>query len=220
MKVQNQLKIGDVAPHFQTVSTFGAMKLSDYRGKWLVLFSHPSDFTPVGTTEILAFAQQYESFRLMGCELVGLSTDSNASHLAWVYHVYQKTKVEIPFPIIDDNGGEIAQMYGMVGEREGKRCILNNVYMINPEGIICALISYPMHIGRSVDEIIRLLRALQLTQDGQIFTPANWERDVYALKPPPATFEELKGHIKNPEDLCCMDWYLCFCDPEGAQKRT
>lgn len=214
------LKLGDPAPDFQAKSTFGPVRLSDYKGKWLVLFSHPGDFTPVCTTEFLAFTQQYPGFQSRGCELLGLSIDSNPSHLAWVYNIYQNTGVTIPFPIIDDRGGEIARKYGMISPKVDNVATVRNVFVIDPRQNIRAIISYPMNVGRNIPEVLRLVTALQTADQHKVALPANWADDIAAVKPPPDTYEGLIQRIKDPVDLCCMDWYLCFCDLDETQKRT
>lgn len=214
------LKIGDPAPDFQVMSTFGVVRLSDYKGKWLVLFSHPGDFTPICTTEFLAFTQEYPQFQKQNCELLGLSTDSNPSHLAWVYNIYQNTGVTIPFPIIDDRGAALAHKYGMISNKASSVATVRTVFVICPEQIIRAMIIYPMNVGRNIPEILRLVTALQVSAQHGVVMPANWTQDIAVVKPPPVTYEALIQRVREPEDLCCMDWYLCFCDAEKSQKRT
>jgi peroxiredoxin (alkyl hydroperoxide reductase subunit C) len=215
---QKCLKLGDPAPDFQVNTTFGPVRLTDYKGKWLVLFSHPGDFTPVCTTEFLAFAQEYPKFQSLNCELLGLSTDSTPSHLAWVYNIYQNTGVTIPFPVIDDRGGEVAQKYGMISPRTNNVATVRNVFVICPKQIIRAIISYPMNVGRNIPEILRLVTALQISDQYKVVTPANWTKDIAAVKPPPKTYEGLMERVNDPVDLCCMDWYLCFCDLDKTQE--
>jgi peroxiredoxin (alkyl hydroperoxide reductase subunit C) len=214
------LKLGDPAPDFQVKTTFGPVRLTDYKGKWLVLFSHPGDFTPVCTTEFLAFTQEYSKFQRLNCELLGLSTDSTPSHLAWVYNIYQNTGITIPFPIIDDRGGEMARKYGMISPKTNSVATVRTVFVIDPKQIIRAFISYPMNVGRNIPEIVRLVTALQIADQYKVAMPANWTNDIAAVKPPPDTYEGLLQRVEDPVDLCCMDWYLCFCDPQRAQERT
>ena len=155
----NCIRIGMKAPDFSAATTFGPIKLSDYQGKWVVLFSHPGDFTPVCTTEFLAFSKAQPQFEARGAQLLGLSIDSNPSHLAWVYAIYVATGVQVPFPIIADRTGEIARLYGMMAPDVSRQETVRNVFFIDPEQTIRAILVYPLTNGRSIPEILRLLSA-------------------------------------------------------------
>ena len=156
--MNGNIKLGQKAPDFTADSTFGQMKLNDFSGKWLVFFSHPGDFTPVCTTEMIAFAKAYPFFQKLNTNLLGLSIDSNASHLAWVNEIYNLTGVSLPFPIIADRSGEIARKYGMISNEISNTKALGNVYMIDEQGVIRAILVYPLNIGRNTHEILRILK--------------------------------------------------------------
>lgn len=185
----NCIRIGMKAPDFSAATTFGPIKLSDYQGKWVVLFSHPGDFTPVCTTEFLAFSKAQPQFEARGAQLLGLSIDSNPSHLAWVYAIYVATGVQVPFPIIADRTGEIARLYGMMAPDVSRQETVRNVFFIDPEQTIRAILVYPLTNGRSIPEILRLLTALQTTDREHVVTPANWQRDSrpWCRRPGPMT---------------------------------
>lgn len=204
--------IGMKAPAFSADSTFGPVTLSDYKGKWLILFSHPGDFTPVCTSEFISFAQLFKEFQKRNAELLGLSVDSNPSHLGWVYSIYQTNGIDIPFPILADRVGDIARLYGMLAPEISRQATVRNVYVIDPMQIIRAIITYPMTTGRNIYEILRLLDALQITDRDHVLTPANWIPGAPTLVPAPQTYEELSRRLYDPASLnvTCKDWYLCY----------
>jgi peroxiredoxin (alkyl hydroperoxide reductase subunit C) len=216
MMHMKHVMIGSPAPDFEAITTFGKRSLSDYKGKWLILFSHPADFTPVCTTEFLAFAKDFQQFKKRNAELLALSVDGNSSHLAWVDNIYEKTGVEIPFPVIADSDRRIAHQYGMIHPGASDTQTVRTVFIIDPKQIVRAALSYPLTTGRYIPEIVRLLEALQVYDETGNPTPANWMPGTALVVPPPKTYEELKTRKNNPKDLCCMDWYLCFTD-EGAE---
>ncbi|NLJ31687.1 MAG: peroxiredoxin [Clostridiales bacterium] len=208
----NHLSLGMKAPDFSANTTFGPIQFSDYKGKWVVFFSHPGDFTPVCTTEFLAFAQAFPKFKELNAQLLGLSIDSNPSHLAWVYAIYAKTGVTIPFPVVADRTGAVARKYGMIAPDASTQETVRNVFIIDPEQIIRAILIYPLTNGRSIPEILRLLEALQTTDRDRVVTPANWQPGQPALVPPPQTYGELLERQNNPEkqNLNCKDWFWCY----------
>lgn len=214
------VSIGMKAPDFYATTTFGPMKLSDLKGKWIVLFSHPGDFTPVCTTEFIAFAQANPEFEQINVQLLGLSIDSNPSHLAWVNSIYQMTGVEIPFPVIADRMGDIARLYGMIAPDASTQETVRNVYIIDPNQIIRAILIYPLTNGRNIYEILRLVDALQTTDREKVVTPANWVPNNPTLVPPPKTYADLRLRQTNPESLhlACKDWYLCYNQPQISEK--
>lgn len=169
------ISIGMKAPDFIANTTFGPIKLSDYKGKWVVFFSHPGDFTPVCTTEFIAFAQAYPQFVARNVQLLGLSIDSNPSHLAWVYTIFVNTGVTIPFPVIADRSGEISRQYGMIAPDASTQETVRNVFIIDPEQKVRAILIYTLTNGRSIPEILRLVDALQTTDRDKVVTPANWQ---------------------------------------------
>ncbi|MBB2177786.1 peroxiredoxin [Gluconacetobacter tumulicola] len=167
-------KIGDVAPDFSARTTQGRLRLSDLRGRWVLLFSHPADFTPVCTSEFLAFAAASDRFRAMNCALLGLSVDSLSAHLAWVEAIRAQFGVTIPFPIIEDPSMAIARAYGMLDETAESSATVRAVHAIDPEGVIRAVVWYPMSVGRSVAELLRLVTALQRVTADDVLTPEGW----------------------------------------------
>lgn len=218
--MENHLSLGMQAPDFSAITTFGPLRLSDYKGKWVVLFSHPGDFTPVCTTEFIAFAQAQPQFAAQNAQLLGLSIDSNPSHLAWVYAIYLTTGVEIPFPVIADRTGEIARLYGMIAPDASKQETVRNVFLIDPQQKIRAILIYPLTNGRNIPEILRLLTALQTTDKYQVVTPANWQPGQPVLVPPPQTYEGLLNRQNDPkaQGLTCKDWFLCGKElPDGKE---
>ncbi|QHQ62942.1 peroxiredoxin [Anaerocolumna sedimenticola] len=208
------VSIGMKAPDFNALTTFGPMKLSDYKGRWVVLFSHPGDFTPVCTTEFIAFAQANDQFEALNTNLIGLSIDSNPSHLAWVNQIYLLTGVQIPFPVIADRMAEVAKLYGMIAPDASKQETVRNVFFIDPDQVIRAILIYPLTNGRNISEILRLLTALQTTDRCKVVTPANWQPDKSAMVPPPGTYDQLLERVNDPQKsgLNCMDWFWCYKD--------
>ncbi len=204
--------LGDMAPDFTAMTTDGVKSISEYRGSWVILFSHPGDFTPVCTTEFIAFAQRYQDFRDRNAQLLGLSIDSNASHIAWIINIYQNTGIEIPFPIIADRDMAIARLYGMIQPGVSGTETVRNVFYIDPNGIIRAKLIYPLTNGRNIGEILRLLDALQTTDRDKVATPANWRPGFPTIIPSPQTLGEAKQRLDSGDN--CMDWYLCYNQPK------
>ena len=195
------------APAFEAITTHGKLRLEDFQGNWLVLFSHPADFTPVCTTEFLAFAAIAPQLRERGVELLGLSIDSPTSHIAWVRNIKEKFGIDIPFPIIADSNKEVAFLYGMIMPGESKTETSRCVFVIDPAGTIRAMIYYPLTTGRNTDEILRLIDALQTTDKHGVATPANWRPGDKVIVPPPSTMEEVEARLKAGFE--CTDWYFC-----------
>ncbi|MGQ9543997.1 MAG: peroxiredoxin [Candidatus Bathyarchaeia archaeon] len=200
-------QLGQQAPDFEAKSNRGDIKLSDYRGRWVILFSHPADFTPVCTTEFIAFAEIYEELRKRGVELIGLSIDSVYSHIAWIRNIEEKMKVKISFPIITDIDMKISKMYGMLHPGESSTASVRSVFFIDPEGKIRAIIYYPMSTGRSTSEILRVIDSLQTVDRHNVATPANWKPGDPVIVPPPTTQEAAEKRLM--EGYECKDWYLC-----------
>ncbi|WP_278281141.1 peroxiredoxin [Clostridium sp. N3C] len=203
-------QIGAMAPDFEAITTFGNIKLSNFREKWVVLFSHPGDFTPVCTTEFIAFARYFPYFVERNAQLIGLSVDSNASHLAWVYNIYCNTGIEIPFPVIDDRSLKVSNLYGMISPATSETATVRSVYIIDPQGILRTILYYPLTIGRNIPEILRILDALQMSDAEKVATPADWMPGMPVIIPAPTTYEGLKQRISNQDGYSCMDWYLCY----------
>ncbi|WP_300578662.1 peroxiredoxin [Phenylobacterium sp.] len=178
---------GEAAPNFTARTTLGDRELASYRGRWLMFFSHPADFTPVCTSEFVAFAKATDRFEALGCDLLGLSVDSLFSHLAWVLSIEQTFGVKVQFPVVEDPSMAIARAYGMLDANSGDSSTVRATYFIDPQGIIRALSCYPMTNGRSVEEMLRLLAALQATDRTGDSTPEGWTPGHPMLKAPPLT---------------------------------
>lgn len=204
-KKSGSLRIGDSAPDFEARSTHGPVRLSDYRGRWLVFFSHPADFTPVCTTEFVALARRKDEFEALDCALLGLSVDSLYAHLAWVRAIEDRFGVAISFPIVEDPSMAVGRAFGMIDENAADSAAMRTSYFIDPEGIVRATTCYPHNVGRSVDEMLRLLAALKLTDRQEVLTPEGWQPgdDVLAIPPlsvrPGSQDDDWFCHlVKNP----------------------
>lgn len=215
LMMNGNVKIGQKAPSFEATTTFGEIKLEDYKGKWLILFSHPGDFTPVCTTEMIAFTRAHTYFKQLNTELLGLSIDSNSSHLAWVYDIYCKTGIKVSFPIIADRNGQIARKYGMISNDVSSTETVRNVFVIDDKGIVRTILIYPLNIGRFIPEIIRIVQALQMADCTKGSTAANWMPNQPVIIPPPKTFEQLQLRNQQIEkNQNGISWYLSFKQPE------
>ena len=214
LMMNGNVKIGQKAPDFEATTTFGQRTLNDYKGKWLVFFSHPGDFTPVCTTEMIAFSRAYTYFQQMNTELLGLSIDSNPSHLAWMYDIYCRTGIKLPFPIVADRNGQIARKYGMISNDVSTTETVRNVFIIDDKGIVRTIFIYPLNVGRFVPEIIRTVQALQMADCSKGSTAANWMPGQPVIVPTPKTFEELQERQNSiKENQNGINWYLCFKEP-------
>ena len=201
-------RIGDTAPSFEASTTHGNRKFPEnYSGKWVILFSHPADFTPVCTTEFVAFAEIYPELQKRNVDLLGLSIDSNYSHIAWVRRIKEKLGVEIPFPIIADISMEVAHKFGMIHPEESTTSAIRAVFVVDPQSIIRAIIYYPLNVGRNMQEILRLLDALQTADKSKVALPANWKPGDKVIVPPPQTQQAAEARIN--EGYECIDWFLC-----------
>ncbi|HEJ1321143.1 TPA: peroxiredoxin [Pseudomonas aeruginosa] len=199
-------RINEPAPDFAAQTTHGPRSLADYKGKWLVLFSHPADFTPVCTTEFIAFAKAADEFRALDTELLGLSIDSIYSHLAWVQNIEEKFGVEISFPIIEDLAMNVARTYGMIHPGASDTSAVRATFVIDDQGLLRAMIYYPMTNGRSVAEILRLVKSLRHSLANGVATPEGWQPGEQVLVGAPKTVEELKKRLG--EGLETTDWYF------------
>ncbi|MBK5938398.1 peroxiredoxin [Halochromatium roseum] len=200
-------RLNESAPAFDAPTTHGRKTLEDYRGQWLVLFSHPADFTPVCTTEFIAFAKRHADFKALGCELLGLSIDSNFSHIAWERNIKEKFGVEIGFPIIADLSMQVAKAYGMIQPGASDTSAVRATFIIDPNGVLRAMVYYPMSNGRSIDEFVRLVKALQTSDEHGVATPEGWQPGDKVIVPPPATAEQAEARMA--EGYECSDWYFC-----------
>jgi peroxiredoxin 2/4 len=208
----------DLAPDFSARTTLGDKSLSMYRGKWLLFFSHPADFTPVCASEFVAFAGAAERFRSLNCELLALSVDSLFSHLAWLRAIQEQFGVEVPFPIIEDPSMSIARAYGMINKHSPDSALVRAAFLIDPQGIIRAITWYPMTTGRNVGEWLRLVCAIQTTDLYNVSTPEGWQPGQDVLLPVPRTAE---GIYRKQEPG--SDWYFKLGRPsksnEGSKEK-
>jgi peroxiredoxin (alkyl hydroperoxide reductase subunit C) len=177
------LRIGSIAPDFRARSTMGDFQLSALRGQWVILFSHPADFTPVCSTEFVALARRQADFDALDCQLVGLSVDSLYAHIAWVRALRDLFDVEISFPIIEDPSMAVGRAYGMIDEEAADSMTMRSTFFIDPQGIVRATTAYPHNVGRSVEEMLRLLRALRRVDSGTSLTPEGWTPGQPTLLP-------------------------------------
>jgi len=210
--------IGDPAPAFKAVTTQGEINFpEDYKGKWVILFSHPADFTPVCTTEFMTFAAMEEEFKALNTELIGLSIDSIHSHIAWLRTIYEKIEwkgwknLEIKFPVIADLSMEVANMYGMIHPNQSTTAAVRAVFIIDPKGIVRTILYYPLSTGRNFDEIKRIVVALQKADSDGVATPADWRPGDDVIVPAPGSCGAAKERMESAdEDTYCLDWFLCF----------
>lgn len=215
------LTIGRIAPDFTAITTQGPITLSQYRGKWVLFFSHPGDFTPVCTSEFISFSELYPEFVKRNVQLLGISIDSNPSHLEWFYDILQFSGIKIPFPLIADRDSEVAMLYGMVNPDRIYEQSVRDVFIIDPNQRIRAILTYPSTNGRNMYEILRLIDALQISTEYDVRTPANWMPGEPVIVPIPRTFDELLDRVKNHKEqgLYCTRWYMCYEDYNELLKR-
>lgn len=210
--------IGEVAPSFEADTTQGRIKFPEnYKGKWVILFSHPADFTPVCTTEFMTFASMQGEFRELNCELVGLSIDSTFSHIAWLRTIKEKVQfrnmknVEVMFPVISDLTMEVSRAYGMLQPSASTTQAVRAVFLIDPESKVRALLYYPLSNGRNFQEIKRLLMAMQMSDKNKVATPADWQPGEEVIVPPPGSCGAAKERVESTDpSVRCIDWFLCF----------
>lgn len=209
-------RIGDKAPSFKAVTTQGEINFpEDYKGSWVILFSHPADFTPVCTSEFMTFASMEEKFNQANCKLVGLSVDGLYSHIAWLRTIKDKIEykgmkdVEVKFPLIEDITMEVASKYGMIQPGESNTKAVRAVFFIDPKGIIRAIIYYPLSLGRNFDELYRALVAMQAADKFSIATPADWFPGDDVIVPTAGSCGVAKERMESKEEMHCYDWFFC-----------
>ncbi len=209
-------RIGDPAPTFKAVTTQGEINFpADYKDSWVILFSHPADFTPVCTSEFMTFASQEEKFNQAGCKLVGLSIDGLYSHIAWLRTIKEKIEykgmkdVEVKFPLIEDITMEVAKKYGMIQPGESNTKAVRAVFFIDPKGIIRAIIYYPLSLGRNFDELYRALIAMKAADKFSIATPADWYPGDDVIVPTAGSCGVAKERMDVKSDIHCYDWFFC-----------
>ena len=218
--------IGEKAPEFEAETTQGTIRFpQDYKGKWVVFFSHPADFTPVCTTEFMTFASMADEFKALNCELLGLSIDSTYSHIAWLRTIKEKIAykgmkdVEVDFPVISDLTMDVARAFGMLQPAASTTQAVRAVFIIDPQAIVRAILYYPLSNGRNMQEIKRMLLAMQHSDEHNIATPANWQPGDDVIVPPPGSCGTAKERVEGAgQDYECLDWFLCLkkC-PHGAK---
>lgn len=209
--------IGDKAPEFKAITTQGPIDFpKDYTGKWVILFSHPADFTPVCTTEFMTFASMAEEFKALNTELVGLSVDSLYAHIAWLRKIKDikwkdKENIEVMFPLIEDIRMDVANKYGMIQPGQSNTQAVRAVFFIDPKGIIRAMIYYPLSLGRNFDELKRVIQALQKADKDGVATPADWRPGDDVIIPTAGSCGAAKARMEDKsEDKYCLDWFMCF----------
>lgn len=201
-------RIGDTAPDFEAVTTTGKMKFSEFaKDKWVVMFSHPADFTPVCTTELSGFATRKSEFDALNTELLGLSIDSIHSHLGWVQNVRENTGVYFDFPIIADIDMKVAKLYGMLQPNESETAAVRAVFFIDPSKKIRLIMYYPLNVGRNMNEILRVLEALQISDEHKVAMPLDWKKGDKVIVGPPKTLDELNARLAD-DSVEKVDWYL------------
>ncbi len=202
--------LGEEFPALEVHTTYGKLKIPEhFKGKWFILFSHPADFTPVCTTEFVAFQKRYDKFKELGCELIGLSIDQVFSHIKWTEWIKDNLKTEIKFPIIADDQGRTAKKLGMVHSAKETNTV-RAVFVIDPKGILRTVLYYPQELGRNMDEILRIVKALQISDKNSVAMPANWPNNEIVgdeVIIPPAS--DVKTAEERPKKYNCFDWWLC-----------
>lgn len=209
-------RIGDKAPEFKAVTTQGDINFpGDYKGKWVILFSHPADFTPVCTSEFMTFASMADDFKKMNTELVGLSVDGLYSHIAWLRTIKEKIEykgmkdVEVKFPLIEDITMEVSKRYGMLQPGESSTKAVRAVFFIDPKGVIRTIIYYPLAVGRNFDEIKRVLIALQTADNFSVALPADWRPGDDVIVPTAGSCGVAKERMESKDEMHCYDWFFC-----------
>jgi peroxiredoxin (alkyl hydroperoxide reductase subunit C) len=209
-------RIGEAAPSFKAITTQGEIQFPEqYAGRWVILFSHPADFTPVCTSEFMTFATMAEQFGNAHCDLVGLSVDGLYSHIAWLRTIKEKIEfkgmkqVEVHFPLIEDITMEVAKKYGMIQPGESTTKAVRAVFFIDPKGIIRTILYYPLSLGRNFDELYRVLIALQAADAFEVAMPADWRPGDPVIVPPAGSCGTAKERMESKEELTCHDWFFC-----------
>lgn len=209
-------RIGDKAPEFKAITTQGEINFpSDFNGKWIILFSHPADFTPVCTSEFMTFAKMQPEFTALNCQLVGLSIDGLYSHIAWLRTIKEKIEfkgmknIEVNFPLIEDITMTVAKKYGMIQPGESSTKAVRAVFFIDPKGVIRAIIYYPLSLGRNFDELKRALIAMQTADKYSIATPADWRPGDDVIVPTAGSCGVAKERMESNDEMTCYDWFFC-----------
>jgi len=209
-------RIGEPAPQFKAVTTQGEINFpADYKGSWVILFSHPADFTPVCTSEFMTFASMEDQFAKANCRLVGLSVDGLYSHIAWLRTIKEKIEykgmknIEVKFPLIEDITMEVAKKYGMIQPGESNTKAVRAVFVIDPKGIIRTVLYYPLSLGRNFDELYRIIIALQTADAFSVATPADWRPGDDVIVPTAGSCGTAKERMESKNGIKCYDWFFC-----------
>jgi peroxiredoxin (alkyl hydroperoxide reductase subunit C) len=217
--------LGEKVPSFEVQTTHGVIKFpEDYKGKWVVFFSHPADFTPVCTTEFVAFQKRYDEFKKLNTELIGLSIDQVFSHIKWIEWIKEKLGTEIKFPVIADDQGKIAKMMGMIHPGKGTNTV-RAVFIIDPNGVLRAMLYYPQELGRNMDEILRMVKGLQTVDKYGVAIPASWPNNELigdrVILPPAKDVKTAKDRLESAKrkEIECFDWWLCHKKIVEEKKR-
>jgi peroxiredoxin (alkyl hydroperoxide reductase subunit C) len=217
-------RIGEHAPEFKAVTTQGEINFpADYKGSWVILFSHPADFTPVCTSEFMTFASMEEKFASANCKLVGLSVDGLYSHIAWLRTIKDKIEykgmknIEVKFPLIEDITMEVARKYGMIQPGESSTKAVRAVFIVDPKGIIRTILYYPLSLGRNFDELYRIIIALQTADKFSVATPADWRPGDDVIVPTAGSCGTAKERMETKGDMKCYDWF--FCTKELSKEK-
>ncbi|MEO6605067.1 MAG: peroxiredoxin [Aeromicrobium sp.] len=221
-------RIGEAAPAFDAITTQGKISFpADYAGKWVILFSHPADFTPVCTSEFMTFASMQDEFNAYNTDLVGLSIDGLYSHIAWLRTIKEKitfrglSNIEVTFPLIEDITMEIAKKYGMIMPGEDSTKAVRAVFVIDPAGVIRTIIYYPLSLGRNFDELLRVIKALQTADAFSVATPADWRPGEPVIVPPPGSCGTAKDRMDGAEEgVECIDWFFCTKELTADEVET
>jgi len=207
--------LGDNFPEMKVQTTHGVMELPKaFEGKWFVLFSHPADFTPVCTTEFVAFQKRYDKFKALNCELIGLSIDQVFSHIKWTEWIKENLQTEVQFPIIADDTGEVAKTLGLIHSKKGTNTV-RAVFVVDDKGAIRTILYYPQELGRNMDEILRIIKAMQIADKNKVAMPANWPNNElvkdHVIIPPAADIQTSKERLEKAKagEIECYDWWLC-----------
>jgi peroxiredoxin (alkyl hydroperoxide reductase subunit C) len=218
-------RIGEKAPSFKAVTTQGEINFPEqYSGSWVILFSHPADFTPVCTSEFMTFASMEDTFAKANCKLVGLSVDGLYSHIAWLRTIREKIEykgmknVEVKFPLIEDISMDIARQYGMIQPGESSTKAVRAVFVVDPKGIIRTILYYPLSLGRNFDELYRIIVALQTADVFSVATPADWRPGDDVIVPPAGSCGVAKDRMESQKDMTCYDWF--FCTKKLAKEKV
>ncbi len=203
-----RIELNAPAPDFEANTTQGPIRFSEFtKGKWVILFSHPADFTPVCTTEFIEFARRGEEFAKRGVQLVGNSVDSVYSHIAWIRNIEERFGVKVTFPVIADLDQKVARLYGMIHTPTSVTAPVRSVFFIDPKGLVRAIIQYPLNVGRNFDEILRVIDALRTADEHSVACPADWRPGQPVIVPAPTTADAAEARARS-KDLQVTDWYF------------